>query len=313
MCNIQEKLKINKYEKVYFNKIKEIIENNGTTIFRNLTTQYNFESLSDDFGGASEISDAMERVVQSIISEQSDWEIFSSATSSDSAFITPKCIIQIDSKATLVTDGDSTGHKITVGKNQISYASNREGIIFDEIPFKSNIPYKYNHKIYGDTYSATYFVKLHYDNSNGIDSFKDFKVYLACVPNGLLKDIYGEDIFDAGRGLSTPLYEVVDLELYNSVIVNMNQQEINLFNSCYDLDINSNIRTLKRFFMVNGNSIKDSEKKLKKELKELYKNKNINKQRDTIRIKLQSLQLNNESQYHNSEFNWKRYVELDLI
>ena len=101
MCNMEEKVLINKYEKLYFERIKKIIEENGTTIFRNLTTKYNFNNFQSNYGGLSEIANGMERVIQSIISEQTDLEIFSLPNSSDSSFITSKCVIQIDCKSTL--------------------------------------------------------------------------------------------------------------------------------------------------------------------------------------------------------------------
>ena len=116
MCT-EEQRKISRYEKIYFNRIKTILEENGTTIFRNLTTQYNFSAIENPYSGLSKVSNVMERVVQSIISENTDWEIFSLATSSDSSFITPKCVIHIDAKATKKGDGDDKENKITVGRN----------------------------------------------------------------------------------------------------------------------------------------------------------------------------------------------------
>lgn len=247
MCTEEQK-KISYYEKIYFNRIKNILEENGTTIFRNLTTQYNFSVIDNPYGGASKVSKVMERVVQSIISENTDWEIFSLATSSDSSFITPKCVIHIDAKATKKGDGDDRENKITVGRNQVSYASNEDGIENGGKKFKSNIPYKYNHKIYGEVFSATYFIRIIYDYSNGIESFKNFRIILACIPNGLLKDIYGEEICVPGKVLERPFYEVIPEELYNSIIENMTEENKLIFDYAYKVNEVSGERVLKSFY-----------------------------------------------------------------
>lgn len=305
---------VNRYEKLYFERIKRIIEENGTTIFRNLTTRYNFNNLESSYEGMSEIANGMERVIQSIISEQTDWEIFSLPQSSDSAFITPKCVIQIDSKSTLVTDSDSTGHKITVGKNQISYASHDREIMYRGVPFKSNIPFIYNHNIYGELYSTTYFIKMHYDISNGISTFRNFKIYLACIPNGLLQDIYGVGFAKAGRVKTYIPYGIMYEELYNSIISDLSEGEINVINQCYDLDESNNTRTAKEFIYLNGNSINnETQKQLKKQIIEIFKNNKFNEKRESLRITLQDLCIREDSEYFNSEFDWNRYIELELI
>lgn len=310
----EEQYLINKYERLYFERIKKIIEENGTTIFRNLTTKYNFNNLESNYGGISEVAGGMERVIQSIISEQTDWEIFSLPQSSDSAFITPKCVIQIDCKSTLTIDSDSTGHKITVGKNQISYASGDKEIMYKGIPFKSNIPFIYNHNIYGSLYSTTYFVKMHYDISMGISSFRNFKIYLACVPNGLLQEIYGIQFAKAGREKTYIPYMHMDIDLYNSIISDLSESEIDLVNKAYDLNKLTNIRTAKEYLYINANNIKDENKKeLKKQIINIFKSHKLNEKRKSLRITLQNLRVNESSEYFDSEFNWDRYVELELL
>ena len=77
---------LNALENYYFNRLKEIFEKNGTSFVKNLTSQYLFNGIEDTYSGKSGIADVMERVVQSIISNNTDWEIFSHPTSSDSSF-----------------------------------------------------------------------------------------------------------------------------------------------------------------------------------------------------------------------------------
>ncbi|UZT06629.1 hypothetical protein ONV75_01685 [Clostridium sp. LQ25] len=312
MCNMEEKRWINKYEKLYFERIKKIIEENGTTIFRNLTTKYNFNNFESNYGGLSEIANGMERVIQSIISEQTDWEIFSLPDSSDSSFITPKCVIQIDCKSTLESDQDSIGHKITVGKNQISYASENHQIVYKDVPFRSNIPFIYHHNIYGSLGATTYFVKMHYDISNGISSFRNFHLYLACVPNGMLQDIYGTDFIEAGRKITTEPYDSMDIELYDSLIAELTDNEINIIDSTYDLDTETNIRRLKAFMYLNTNSLPEEEKELKTSLKNIFKAHKFNRERISLRISLQDMSLQESNPNSGTEFDWDRYVELDL-
>lgn len=377
----EEQKQINKYEKIYFERIKKIIEENGTTIFRNLTTQYNFVDMANNFNGASQLSNVMERVIQSIISENTDWEIFSDPASSDSSFITPKCVIHIDSKAIRFDDNDAKGNKITVGKNQTSYASNEDGIVVNSIPFQSNIPHKYNHKIYGKIFSATYFIKLIYNPTDGIDSLKSFKLILTCIPNGELREIYGDSIFEIGRVQRRVIYKKLDTELYNSVCLNLNDEDLEIFNSAYD-DIDE-VKKIKGYYKKNdyvdediarylfisfdstneqdkyslekekyeelyncilkndkkiefkslytfdessnryifksmnnkelkkaiGNCnswIKNYQAKKKKELQSIYDKYVINNQQQSIRIKVEELELNENSEFYNTEFMWNR-------
>jgi hypothetical protein len=303
MYNIE---KINGLEKYYFERLIKIFEKNGTTFFKNLTSQYLFNEIEENYSGKSVISDVMERVVQSIISNHTDWDIFSHPASSDSSFLTPKAVIHIDCKSTLDTDGDALQHKVDLGKNQTSYGSNPP-ITLEGIPFKSNLPTIYNHQLYGQLITLTYIVKIVYNLQEGITSLRNFQIYLCSVPNGLLQPVLGEGFINAGRKLVRPILQELSNEQYLGYLNLLDDAEKNVFNNCYYLENEANVYKLHEWINNNTNSLAEPLKSYKKSLNEIYLNKNFNVQREKLRVKFLQMPMDDNDQYK-----WNRYLELTL-
>ncbi|MGE7865929.1 hypothetical protein ACQKNO_06610 [Bacillus paramycoides] len=297
---------INELEKYYFERLKDIFEKNGTSFVKNLTSQYLFNNIERTYSGKSEVADVMERVVQSIISNNTDWEIFSHPASSDSSFLTPKAVIHIDCKSTLDTDNDATQHKVDLGKNQTSYATSLP-ITYEDVPFKSNLPTTYNHFLYGDLYTLTYIVKVVYNLSDGIDSLRNFKIYLCSVPNGLMQPILGLNFVAAGRESERPIFTELSSEDYTTLLEGLAPEERTIFDLCYFYDNEDGIHKISDWIHLNTNSLDPNRKALKKELKRIYTDKNFNVQRKKLRIKFLEIPVDAED-----PFKWNRYQELSL-
>ncbi|MGL5330711.1 MAG: hypothetical protein ACRDD7_15695, partial [Peptostreptococcaceae bacterium] len=226
---------VNRLDKIYFNKIKKIIESNGTTFFKNLTSHFDIEESWNNYSGKmSYIQEGVERVVQSIISDNVDWDICSTPVGADSVFMTPKAVIHIDSKALLYSDGDAVENKVTLSKNQTSYMTNNE-YVYGDSSFKSNLPCCYDHKLYGEVVCLTYFVKVIYDLREGLNSFRNFKVILCSIPNGELSDIYGYEFVQAGRSIIRVIQPQLNEEQFSDILERCQGEEINTLNNSYNV------------------------------------------------------------------------------
>ncbi|SOC41457.1 hypothetical protein [Ureibacillus acetophenoni] len=296
---------LNNLEKYYYFKLKEILESNGTTFFKNLTSQFLFNDIEETYSGKSAVADVMERVVQTIISNNTDWEIFSHPASSDSSFLTPKAVIHIDCKSTLDTDQDAIGHKVDLGKNQTSYAS-IDPIDYLGTPFKSNLPTVYDHQLYGELYTLTYIVKLVYNLDSGIDSLRNFELYLCSIPNGLMRDELGLDFVQAGRTMIRPFFTTLDNVEYTNLYNTLNSTEKAIFDQSYQQDSNNNY-LLHDWLLFNANSLDETKKEVKKQLTKVYKDNRINQQREKLRINFNDMQIDNDNEYK-----WNRYELLSL-
>lgn len=287
---------INSLDYRYFQKIKKIIEENGTTFLKNLTSHFQIhDSWSNYSGKMSFIQEGVERVVQSIVSNNVDWEVCSTPVGADSVFITSKAMIHIDSKAIQFSDGDATTNKVTLSKNQTSYATD-EPIIYEGVPFQSNLPTIYNHSVYGDLICLTYFIKVVYDMRENLNSFRSFKVILCSIPNGELKERYGETIINAGRGLENEILLRIESTVFNELIQGLNPTDSQLMTSSYELNQGSNT-----FILQNISS------ETRSDLEKLYKRNNWNKARKNIRVNFNCFDVDNEDQ-----FKWCRSEELFL-
>ena len=101
--------------------------------------------------------------------------------------------------------------------------------MYGGIPFKSNLPTIYNHTLYGELYTLTYFVKIVYNLADGINSLRNFKVYLCSVPNGLMQPILGLDFVIAGKEKVRPFFHVLTSEEYTNLVNELNPDEENIF------------------------------------------------------------------------------------
>ena len=151
---------INILEKKYFNLLVNIFEIKGTTFSKNFLSQYAIrENWCNYNGDMSFIQRGLESVIKGIIFNAVDWEICSTPEGSDCIFQTSRAVIHIDAKAYKHTDNDVTGNKVNFGQNQTSCFT-ENSINYDNKIFSSNLPYFYQHKIYGNVPCLTFFLKL---------------------------------------------------------------------------------------------------------------------------------------------------------
>ncbi|GAA4968041.1 hypothetical protein GCM10023315_16940 [Algibacter aquimarinus] len=215
---------INKLEQQYFNFLIKLFEEKGTTFTKNLLSQYAIRDKWNNYqGDMSFIQRGLENVIQGILFENVDWEICSTPEGADSVFQTSRAVIHIDAKAYKHDDGDALGNKITVQGNQTSYFTDAP-LIYSGFPFKSNLPISYKHKVYGEVPSLTYFLKLTYDLSNELDSFRKFKLFLYCIPNGTHKAHLGIKFFQAGRGFNSRRERTSIRPNFNKLVVDLNDE-----------------------------------------------------------------------------------------
>ena len=106
----------------------------------------------------------------------------------DLMFETYNSFVHIDIKTAKYTNKSDYQGKIPIGENQTSYKSNR---------FNSNLPRYYNENNKNKKFCLTYALNIIYDDRN--QNFHILTVLLVCIPNGLLKEIYGNNIIGAGK------------------------------------------------------------------------------------------------------------------
>ena len=192
---------INNLEKRYFDFLANLFELKATTFTKNLLSQYAIRDTWKNYtGDMAFIQRGLESVIQSVIYENVDWEICSTPEGADSIFQSSRAMIHIDAKAYKYSDGDVTGNKITLSKNQTSCFTTTP-LNYKGVPFSSNLPETYSHKVYGEVPCLTYFIKLIYNLDNELESFRKFKLILYSLPNGKVNQTLDNDHWGAGRGL----------------------------------------------------------------------------------------------------------------
>lgn len=111
----------------------------------------------------------------------------SSPIGSDLMFETYNAFIHIDIKTAKFSNPSDYKGKIPISENQTSYKSKN---------FNSNLPYNYNVND-KQKYCFTYILNVIYGDKK--DNFEIIAILLIAVPNGELKEIYGEEIIGAGK------------------------------------------------------------------------------------------------------------------
>lgn len=111
----------------------------------------------------------------------------SSPIGADMFFETYNAFVHIDIKTAKLDNMSDFKGKIPIGGNQTSYKSNNYG-------FEVNLPTRYS---YQNKICLTYFINIIYEIENNNIEIK--AIYLICVPNGKLIDIYGSEIIGSGK------------------------------------------------------------------------------------------------------------------
>lgn len=218
-------VEVNILEKRYFNLLINLFEKRGTTFSKNILSQFSIRDTWGDYqGDMSFIQRGLESVIKGIIYKSVDWEICSTPEGSDCIFQTSRAVIHIDAKAYKYTDSDVTGNKINLGPNQTSCFTD-EPLNYQNKPFSSNLPIFYDHNSFGSIPCLTYFLKLVYNLDEEIDSFRNFRLILYSLPNGILNETLGVQHFLAGKTQNNNIRTSIRIN-YNQLHVN-NESEFN--------------------------------------------------------------------------------------
>lgn len=122
----------------------------------------------------------------------------SSPIGSDLFFETYNAYVHIDVKTvTLANIGDYTG-SIFVGNNQVSYESDIEKTNGKIEHYTPHLPTFYTKRVgeeVEEKICLTYFITILYDEG----SLDIYNLSVMCVPNGLLNNVYNNDVYSAGK------------------------------------------------------------------------------------------------------------------
>ena len=224
---------INSIERYYFEKIKAAFEGNGMTFLKTICSAFPIKDTWENYENKKScFQEALERCIQSTITNNFDWEICGTPVGADSVFVTPKAIIHIDAKCVLNSDNDAKNNCLSVGPNQTSY-SDINVITKNDKEFKSNLPSVYKHEVYGELVCLTYFIKVCYDRKFDESFSKSLNLSLNCFPNGKLADVYGTDFLKIGKNNSARLEYVLPKNAYSRYIRKCDDAGKTAFRTCY--------------------------------------------------------------------------------
>jgi len=208
---------IEELEKKYFEKLKQILIQNIKELEKGFNSKENIKRDYDNLGyKENDIETGAERVLQSIISKNTDWEVNSAPISSDLLFETKEAMINIDAKT--YKEKHQEPNKINVGANQISYGQHLPMIsrgTNTKYTWKAALRTIYHHQNYGKIPCLTFFVKFVYDNNTKLLK----KVELVNVPNGELENVYHK-IFSRGKSTHVVGKPVRDIRVIISTFEN---------------------------------------------------------------------------------------------
>ena len=190
----------------------------------------------------SSFNTGAERVIYALINSKGIGVPNSCPVGSDLMFEVDDAFIHIDLKTVQSSNiGDFT-NSIFVGNNQISYNS-KFIVNKSEREFTgANLPHYYTKKDI-KKYCLTYFISILHDS----ETFETLCIYITCLPNGLLKETYKGDVFNAGKNPDKVRYNI---------------------HSCKDFRL---LEDSSRLLVVYFNeTMKDSHKKRLKNLYECY-------------------------------------------
>ena len=252
---------INQIERYYFEKIKAAFEGNGMTFLKTICSAFPIKDTWENYENKKScFQEALERCIQSTITNNFDWEICGTPVGADSVFVTPKAIIHIDAKCVLNSDNDAKSNCLSVGPNQTSY-SDINVITKNDKEFQSNLPSVYMHEVYGELVCLTYFIKVCYDRKFDESFSKSLRLSLNCFPNGSLANIYGTDFLKIGKNNSARLEYVLQRNEYSRYYKRCDEAGKNAFKSCYKIYKN-------KVFYISEN-VRDDKDSLK-ELERLF-------------------------------------------
>ena len=193
-------LELEELEKKYFLILFDILLNNHEYIIERLnskdnTKRYWINKLKEDIRKQPIIKNGTERITESIIARNVDWEVSAIPVGSDLCYENKEAIIHIDDKSLFNSDIDVKNKRVAVRENQVSYkqsnkiAGKRGKRKGTSMEFEPALP-----KYYENRACLTYFIQFVYDKEKD----KTIKIILWCVPNGQLSKYY-DDIYEAPK------------------------------------------------------------------------------------------------------------------
>ena len=114
----------------------------------------------------------------------------SSPIGADLFFETHKAYVHIDIKSAKITNTSDYKGKIPISENQTSYSSKNK-------KFNTNLPFYYLKGKTNQKPCLTYVINVVYEESNSDFNIKS--VYIISIPNGLLYNLYKDDIIGQGK------------------------------------------------------------------------------------------------------------------
>jgi hypothetical protein len=189
---------IEELENKYLLIIYDFLRNNVDFIIKRLNSKneikkdwINFFKLTarENYSGASELDLGAERVIHNLFGRFQDFYVNSTPIGSDLMFETKDAYIHIEVKT--ATDKNTADYKgkIQIAQNQTSYSVNKT-FNGDKYPFKASLPPVYSN----DKVCLTYVIQIIHNNNEN----KPKIISLISIPNGLLRDTYGNCI-NAGK------------------------------------------------------------------------------------------------------------------
>lgn len=124
----------------------------------------------------------------------------SSPIGSDLFFETYNAYIHIDVKTDKKTNSRDFNGEVTIQNNQTSYSGwvcKQNG---NHCKYTANLPTFYNKPDGSKKVCLTYFISILYDERE----YKVQSIVLTCMPNGELYDVYGNNVFKAGKTVGNP-------------------------------------------------------------------------------------------------------------
>ncbi len=206
---------IEELEKEYFVILQQILKKNIKELEKGFNSKENIKPDYSNLGyKENDVEKGAERVLQSIISKNTDWSVNSAPISSDLLFETKNAMINIDAKT--YKEMHQEQNKINVGANQISYGQHmpmvsrarKKEMAPTRYTWKCALRQFYRHQVYGKIPCLTFFVKFVYDDNTKLLK----KVELVNVPNGELESIY-KNIFARGKHPLIPGKPVRDIRV----------------------------------------------------------------------------------------------------
>lgn len=185
----------------YLNKIENLIKSNVFNIHTYFNSKKYLRNYWTNYGATGSISESsigIERIIYNLF--YNFGSPVAAPTGSDLFFETPDAFIHIDVKTFVTKNINDARKNIPVGDNQNSYSGNitSQYSKISSISYTGNLPHYYTfilNQVILIKPCLTYFLVFI------TDEYTDeiLGIFVTCMPNGQLKNIYGDSILSPGK------------------------------------------------------------------------------------------------------------------